>query len=58
MENGQTWAPCHTWFPDTVVAHHVTPDLSFLNYADDYTSSDALYAGNGKKIPISQTGPY
>ena len=44
-----------TWFPDTGVNQHVTPDIVGMTHADPYPSNDQLYVGDGKGLIISNT---
>ena len=42
-----------TWFPDTGVNQHVTPDIVGMTHAEPYLSNDQLHVGDGKGLVIS-----
>jgi histone deacetylase 1/2 len=44
-----------TWFPDTGVNQHVTPDIAGMTHAEPYLSNDQLHVGDGKGLVISHT---
>jgi hypothetical protein len=44
-----------TWFPDTGVNQHVTPDITGMTYAEPYLDNDQLHVGDGKGLVISNT---
>lgn len=45
-----------SWYFDTGATDHVTPDISKLTIANDYTGDDKLQVGNGKHLSISHVG--
>jgi hypothetical protein len=45
------------WYPDTGSNVHLTNELSNLNmHAEDYTSTDQIWVGNGQGLHISNSG--
>ena len=45
-----------SWYPDTGANNHITPDLSALHIAHEYTSNDKLHVGDGTGLSIQHTG--
>lgn len=45
-----------SWYFDIGATDHVTPDISKLTIANDYTGDDKLQVGNGKHLSISHVG--
>ena len=41
---------------DTRASTHITPDLSHLDQASNYTSKDRVVVRNGASLPITHTG--
>lgn len=51
--------PCSSissWYLDSGANHHVTPDLSALSIANEYSGTDGLLVGNCKSLPITHYG--
>ncbi|KAM3218327.1 hypothetical protein P3L10_022857 [Capsicum annuum] len=49
-------ASSNDWFPDTVVSHHMTPDLSALEISEEYKEPDTVSIGNGHGLHIKNIG--
>jgi histone deacetylase 1/2 len=45
-----------TWFPDTSMNQHFTPDLATLIDSAPYLGNDHLHVGDGKGLSISYIG--
>ena len=50
--------PLHTlpWYPDTRATHHMTPNISHLGVASEYTGNDHIRIGNSQGLNISHIG--
>ncbi|XP_019185902.1 PREDICTED: uncharacterized protein LOC109180671 [Ipomoea nil] len=46
----------HTWFPNTGVTNHVTPDIATLSTSEEYTNNETLRIGDGMCMSISRVG--
>jgi histone deacetylase 1/2 len=42
-----------TWFLNTSVNQHVTPDIASMTSSEPYTGTDQLHVGDGKGLVIS-----
>ena len=44
------------WYLDTGASTHMTPDISHLDQASNYTGKDRVVFGNGASLPITHIG--
>ena len=42
----------NNWYPYSRATHHLTPDLNNLLTKSQFPSSDEVFMGNGKGLPI------
>lgn len=45
------------WIMDSGASHHITADSQHYSEVNGYNGPDEISLGDGKRIPISQTGP-
>lgn len=48
--------PSPDWYLDSVATHHLTNDLSNLNFYQPYHGSEQVMVGNGAAMPIQHSG--
>ncbi|RVW87716.1 Retrovirus-related Pol polyprotein from transposon TNT 1-94 [Vitis vinifera] len=46
----------NNWYPDSGATHHLTPNLNNLLTKSQFPSSDEVFVGNGKSLPIHHIG--
>ena len=46
----------NNWYPDSGATHHLTPNLNNLLTKSQFPSSDEVFVGNGKGLPIHHIG--